>query len=69
MDDMAALNESLTVRSSGHVIDCSSCVEDLKSNKCIGYILLKMISEALISLHVAMHTLVRKEFLLQTFFT
>ena len=55
MDDMAALNESLTISSFGNVIDCSSCVEDLKRNKCIGYILLKMISEAPIYLDVAMY--------------
>ena len=49
MDDMAALNEYLTVSSFGNPIDCSSCAEELKRNKCIGYVIPKMSSEALIS--------------------
>ena len=49
MDDMAALNEYLTVASFGNPIECSSCVEELKRNKSIGYIVPKMSSETLIS--------------------
>ena len=55
MDDMAAINGYLINLLFGNAIDCSSCVADLKRNKCIGYMLLEMISEAIISLDVAMY--------------
>ena len=55
MDDMAASNVSVTIRSFGNLIGCSSCVEELKRNKCIGYIVPKMMSEGLISLDAAVH--------------
>ena len=58
MDDMAALNESLTAVRSGNLIGCSSCVEELKRNKCIGYIVPKKMRETLISLDVAVYILI-----------
>ena len=57
MDEMAALNEFLIALKGvlGTLIDCSICVEDLKRNKCIGYILPKLMSEALISIDVVIY--------------
>ena len=50
MDDMAALNEVSMKIPFGNLIECPSCVEELKRNKCIGYIVPKTMGEALISL-------------------
>ena len=50
IDDMAALNDFFMLLLFGNIIYCPSCVEELKRNEYIGYIVQKTMSEALISL-------------------